>query len=42
MNENVTMPLLITIITIIVTLTVVTNELEKNHQDPVWIWEIEK
>lgn len=36
------MPILISIISIIVTLTIVTNELEKKHQDPIWLWEIEK
>ena len=36
------MPILITIITVILTLTVITNEIEKKHHDPIWLWEVEK
>jgi len=36
------MPILITIITVILTLTVITNEIEKKQHDPIWAWEVEK
>ena len=41
-TKTLTMPILITIITVILTLTIVTNEIEKKHHDPIWLWEVEK